>query len=1161
MDSNFSCLSSLVLQMICKDIYILIAFLCCNNNNNNCCINFPFNHPPIRLLARNCLTLIIILTSPMHSKAVQSLDVKQLKFKKRKDGSSTEELEVSESVDRKNSTRSNALEQVSARLRIKEAMLEGGIFQSVLSLIVEPLRMQYLDMKWDTKENQAFERFFLFIRNMLAISSCPMSTSEDFFNAQIVHNKLLTMLEGPFLSIIAEACASMRQDRYQPWINVIVHIIFHILRGREAKDLFKIWKSGTLPKMTLEGLTEMSIGTSQETTNYSAAKATDILPGRKIPALSLEKLKNTDLSAKLARERNCRVAFKANQNRFCGAIYAKNPILGNKENSDSRSSSSSSSSSAKPAPKASAYVRNPFVDLTSNLPQARRRRQKANITFTCDDANSVASINTSFKLCDPNETHAGIVVASFVETMVRHGFLEVAWGVKNVWRRDLTKMMPNDDQIFFQIATFFSKYRRMQLAEEHERHIKQSAGSPWVPDVSALLQCMDRMTYLRTIAAMATYKQKKEFDNILHPMELFKEIIGSVRFLMTSSEFGHHIIALGTLHRIFHIGTEREDPLPGLLRDWRPGTYSRRHLFVLIELVHETLKTLDESKSLFGPNYLTSQKASQGGLEFDSTVNQYMADALKFDPDDYFRRLLTNSAVVLYTRVLEYYQENPPAINHYVYMFLRRICTQKIEPDLSSSDDQDEDYDSNSNRKNKGNSMTSSGVEGSEPTLGFMLFNINTFIVFSSILNDPLVCRQEQMQPLVRLIKSVIHSFGEAAKTNRLLYAEILFQHPSSHKFCQTIHNVYDAKNFAVLSTQRLSEEAEFDGSDSDDDSILSGRSDDEGTGSGRRGDERDSNHDAERLKKKMARAEEAKLKALLKPKDAIALVNRLQYNNKKNIPGGREQDSDGDVEFDENDLSSAFVAAPKPKSTKTKKKDKAEKKRIKKNSKRVLSDSENEEDEASLGGKSDGRDSSVQQSSDEEDSDAESLIVNRVSKSKNFSEAEDNILKEKYPLYADTNSVYDMLAQEPELIALGNNRTAVQIQRRVKHLRLMTRPATYYKGAKPIKPFEDSPESDSRSLENSPIATKSDVDDDSPRRSVGEDGEADGVDVGATIGSSEKPFWEADDEEPDARQKKSRLAAVGEGFSAGRPRKLQKVKIQVLVLSPTDPLTHSLSH
>ena len=57
-----------------------------------------------------------------------------------------------------------------------------------------------------------------------------------------------------------------------------------------------------------------------------------------------------------------------------------------------------------------------------------------------------------------------------------------------------------------------------------------------------------------------------------------------------SAVYVHNDISLAALHRIYFTSSEKDDPLPGLLRDWKPGTYSKTHLWTLVELCHETNK-------------------------------------------------------------------------------------------------------------------------------------------------------------------------------------------------------------------------------------------------------------------------------------------------------------------------------------------------------------------------------------------------------------------------------------------------------------------------------------------------------------------------------------------------------------------------------------------
>jgi hypothetical protein len=46
----------------------------------------------------------------------------------------------------------------------------------------------------------------------------------------------------------------------------------------------------------------------------------------------------------------------------------------------------------------------------------------------------------------------------------------------------------------------------------------------------------------------------------------------------------------------------REDPLPKLLSDWKPAQYSKDHAVALLDLVHETMLTLDLAQAMYHPS-------------------------------------------------------------------------------------------------------------------------------------------------------------------------------------------------------------------------------------------------------------------------------------------------------------------------------------------------------------------------------------------------------------------------------------------------------------------------------------------------------------------------------------------------------------------------------
>lgn len=76
------------------------------------------------------------------------------------------------------------------------------------------------------------------------------------------------------------------------------------------------------------------------------------------------------------------------------------------------------------------------------------------------------------------------------------------------------------------------------------------------------------------------------------PMELYKQNIIVLRLMLESDNIAHNEIALASMYRLFYM-VEKNDPLPALVRDWMPGKYSKTHMYLLVELVHETLKVIE----------------------------------------------------------------------------------------------------------------------------------------------------------------------------------------------------------------------------------------------------------------------------------------------------------------------------------------------------------------------------------------------------------------------------------------------------------------------------------------------------------------------------------------------------------------------------------------
>ena len=84
------------------------------------------------------------------------------------------------------------------------------------------------------------------------------------------------------------------------------------------------------------------------------------------------------------------------------------------------------------------------------------------------------------------------------------------------------------------------------------------------------------------------------------------------------------------------------------------------------------MKTLDMARNIFGDER-EIEKARKSKGRGSAGIELYTSAAYRFDPNEYFKRLVNNQSVRIYTRVLEKYATNEEAINHYVFVFLRRL--------------------------------------------------------------------------------------------------------------------------------------------------------------------------------------------------------------------------------------------------------------------------------------------------------------------------------------------------------------------------------------------------------------------------------------------------------------------------------------------------------
>ncbi len=428
-------------------------------------------------------------------------------------------------------------------------------------------------------------------------------------------------------------------------------------------------------------------------------------------------------------------------------------------------------------------------------------------------------------------------------------------------RRDENRVGPYHELRYFDVLSKVLQYNRMLLEEElrqFEFDNSLSAGGPvvshsvaylgirssnvganpvvestvagvvpvWEPSFINIMPALDRMSFSRVLSAidrllkpataqLTTSRVEEHWSTaVIAPMKLYKEMLGCLHLLLRSGIEGHHEIAIAALFRLFYATTERGDPLPKLLQAWRPGTFPKIYLEVLLEIVTMTLNTMDAARSLFKAELesgdaamdieqkqkkllLRLRKIRNGankgkGQRTELDMEQYLLASMRFDIDEYFKsRLVSNHTVKLYTKVLALHKENTIEVNRNVFFFLRRMCTFQLEQDFLN------DRELPSVSADGSVLATGNGPNGANrANLGYLLFNVQTMMVFSNILNDPEIStfeNQNERRPLLNLIKSIIRSFGELASKNHLLYVEALFSHPHAANFCCSLESVYDA--------------------------------------------------------------------------------------------------------------------------------------------------------------------------------------------------------------------------------------------------------------------------------------------------------------------------------------------------------------------------------
>ncbi len=613
-------------------------------------------------------------------------------------------------------------------------------------------------------------RTFLFMESLLQIDvQDNISKAADRHKVFNAHFQLVVNYK-PLLNFVPLLLSEVKHDNdslnaYGLWLS-IMKITGYITRDHSARDMFAVYKDGGI------------VDISQVNTDVRSKEQVvqQVVP----PPKKVVEHNKVALGSVLSLERANRMKLMDSSRRLGMAQFAI-PV---RESSIVASSSSSSNDTTnnddkvKPVlPRANKVIVRDICGSTSGKAAATdSKSNKKNLTFAADDI--IKSTNISMYSDSQYRERACHIAANIIDRMCSSNALYML--IERVFEDrlrdpDNEKVTITDgtEFIFYRIVTACLQYTRLKLENEksklsHSPYDENGNYIEWVPNLRPVIQGLTRTMINRVVGAPEILEgdgksASKDCSNVQYPMELFKEIIcyfGKVMF--DSANTGHHDTAISQLYYIFYRPSERNDPLPKLVKEWKTGTYSRQHLNIMIELIHETMKTLDIAHGKYKTD-ADEDKRNKSKLR-DGRLTDYITGCRRFSPDDYFKRLVSNHSVNIYTRLLANCSDNDKRTNHYVFSFLQRMCNFTLEQDCPTNP-----------------------LEQSSVNLGYLLFNATTLNTLSTIINDVTITANpsRDMQQLVKLANSIIRKFFEVAHKNRVRFYHL------SRAFPSITHSLY----------------------------------------------------------------------------------------------------------------------------------------------------------------------------------------------------------------------------------------------------------------------------------------------------------------------------------------------------------------------------------
>lgn len=398
------------------------------------------------------------------------------------------------------------------------------------------------------------------------------------------------------------------------------------------------------------------------------------------------------------------------------------------------------------------------------------------------------------------------------------------------------RISPEMELNYFLIVAKLLKYNRLKLEDQYQHYLeekKKDVTLLWEPDLRNIMDILDKMSFTRvTVALERSMKNEALYDTAWIPLTLYNEMISYLRILLTSDIEGHHEIAVGALFRLFYTTTEKLDPLFKLFGGWKPGSYPKQHLHLLIQLSQETMLTLEAARNLFVNQGITTEEAFQLSqakkrklqqqrqkdkktVKQEMDMEQYLLASLRFNIDEYFKRFVNYHNLDIYFRILTEIDKNPSHIHQYINAFFERLIQFQLENPYETANNNNLPEDGS----NPFASLQAVFPRNEPVNLTYMLYNLRYLIVIEKVLNHPqlpqLMKYDAWIGKIVTVLRKIVKRFGELCQKNHLLYLEILFLHPRAHEHTIQLETVYESMQYTrreIMSGFVFEEEKEVRG-------------------------------------------------------------------------------------------------------------------------------------------------------------------------------------------------------------------------------------------------------------------------------------------------------------------------------------------------------------